>query len=137
MKVVRFRQEAQHKGYRIEGEGKAEGWILRVTPVRAGLANLPCRRFRMIRGSWAKAVLDVSRYIDQNLQEAISAHAKTVADSNKLKAEEILRLRARLLAELKRLRGMQNSLSIPLAELQSAPPKRKRKNPGPPRSTGS
>ena len=64
MKLVCSRPEAQHRGYRIDGQKKGDGWILRVTATRAGLPNLPYRRFRAVRASWEKAVCDVAKYID-------------------------------------------------------------------------
>ena len=60
-------KEAHHRGYLIEGEKKGEALILRVTPTRAGLPNLPYRRFHTVRASWAKAVCDVAKYIDDAL----------------------------------------------------------------------
>jgi hypothetical protein len=69
MRLVRLRQEAHYRGYRIEGEKKGEGLILRVTPTRAGLPSLPCWRFRTLRAPWNKAVGDVATYIDQALAD--------------------------------------------------------------------
>ena len=67
MRLVASRRQAHHCGYRIEGEKRGEGFLLHVTPVRAGLPRLPWARFRTIRGAWDKAVYDVSRYIDDFL----------------------------------------------------------------------
>ena len=69
MRLMSPRQEAHHRGYRIEGEQKSEGFLLRVTPTRAGLPRLPWSRFRTLRASWAKAVRDVTRYIDDALAD--------------------------------------------------------------------
>jgi hypothetical protein len=67
LKILRSQPEAQHRGYRIEGQKKGEGWILRVTATRAGLPMLPFWRFRTLRAPWAKAVGEVARYIDDAL----------------------------------------------------------------------
>ena len=69
MRQVSPRHEAHHRGYRIEGEQKSEGFLLRVTPTRAGLPRLSWSRFRTLRASWAKAVRDVTRYIDDALAD--------------------------------------------------------------------
>ena len=69
MKILCSQPEAQHGGYRIEGQKKGDGWILRVTATRAGLPMLPCWRFRTLGAPWAKAVGDVARYIDEALAE--------------------------------------------------------------------
>jgi hypothetical protein len=116
MKVVRSWHEAHHRGYRIEGERKGEGWILRVTPTGVGLSNLPYTRFRTIGASsnWAKAVLDVTRYIDDFLEEGSAVSLEVTPASKKLKAEEIMRLRARLLVELRHLRAkLESALNPP------------------------
>jgi hypothetical protein len=63
MKQVLKRREAHHRGYRIEGDKKGDGIIIRVTPTRAGLPDLPSWRFRTIRGSWETVVVDVVRAI--------------------------------------------------------------------------
>ena len=67
MRLVFSRHQAHHRGYHIEGEKRGRGFLLRVTPVRAGLPGLPWARFRTIRGVWDKAVCDVTRYIDDFL----------------------------------------------------------------------
>ena len=77
MRQVSPRHEAHHRGYRIEGQQKSEGFLLRVTPTRAGLPRLPWSRFRTLRASWAKAVLDVTRYIDDALADDNRKHGKT------------------------------------------------------------
>ena len=69
MRLVSPQHEAHHRGYRIEGEQKSEGFLLRVTPTRAGLPRLPWSRFRTLRASWAEAVRDVTRFIDDALVE--------------------------------------------------------------------
>ena len=69
MRLVSSRHQAHHRGYRIEGEKRGEGFLLHVTPVRAGLPRLPWARFRTIRGAWDKAVFDVTRYIDDFLAQ--------------------------------------------------------------------
>src|SRR5688572_20297123 len=90
MRVVYLRQEAHHRGYRIEGEKSGEGIILRVTPTQAGLPSLSCWRFRTIRAPWTKAVCDVARYIDQELAD-IGRHSQTEpsAAAKHLEAEDI------------------------------------------------
>ena len=79
MRQVSPRHEAHHRGYRIEGEQKSEGFLLRVTPTRAGLPRLPWSRFCTLRASWAKAVRDVTRYIDDALADIENRkHGKNV-----------------------------------------------------------
>lgn len=136
MKVVRSRHEAHHRGYRIEGERKGEGWILRVTAIGVGLSNLPYTRFHTVGASsnWAKAVLDVTCYIDDFLQEGPAIRLEVTPTSKKLKAEEIMRLRARLLVELRRLRAKLESASNPggtQVSYENSAPKRKRKQSAP------
>ena len=48
-----------------------------MTPTRAGLPRLPWSRFRTLRASWDKAVLDVTRYIDDALADDNRKHGKT------------------------------------------------------------
>ena len=107
MRVVRLRQAAQYQGYHITGEKKGEGWILHVTPTRAGLPSLPCSRFRTVRAPWEKAVVDVARYIDQQVP-ADRRLSQTRAAKHVPSSEEI-RLRSLLEAELKRLREQRAS----------------------------
>lgn len=111
MRVMRNRHEAHHRGYRIEGQQKGEGWILNVVPSRGGLPSLPSWRFRTMRGSWTKAVCDVTRYIDHHTLKQAAGRQDEATAANELKAEEIVRLRARLLVELDRLRAKLDSPS--------------------------
>lgn len=103
-RLASLRREAHHRGYRIEGETKGEGLILRVTPMRESLPNLPCSRFRTIRAPWAKAVTDVAKYIDEALTDSSRPNEKPASESARSN-EEIHRLRSLLRAELKRRRA--------------------------------
>jgi hypothetical protein len=76
--VVRVPHESQHRGYRIEGEKRGEGFLLQVTAMRAGLPQLPWARFRIIRGSWDKGAHDVASYIDDYLGPAATNHGTRV-----------------------------------------------------------
>ena len=109
MKILCSQPEAQHGGYRIEGQKKGDGWILPVTATRAGLPMLPCSRFRTLRAPWAKAVGDVARYIDEALAETRSQ----VQPLMRVPSEEEIRLRCLLEALLKRLRDMQATPPAP------------------------
>ena len=106
MRVVRLRQAAQYQGYLITGEKKGEGWILHVTPTRAGLPSLPCSRFRTVRAPWEKAIGDVARYIDQVLAERRLSQTRVTKHAP---SSEEIRLRSLLEAELKRLREQRAS----------------------------
>ena len=122
MRVVRLPLEAHHRGYRIEGKKQGEGILLRVTPTQTGLPALQWWRFRTIRGSWAKAVCDVARYIDQTLADMPERKPtpKSPSVETQLKVREIIRLRARLLAELKRLRPLKSDPSKSVSRVSPA-----------------
>jgi hypothetical protein len=69
MRLVSLRQEAHHRGYRIEGVKQGEGILLRVTPTRPDLPTLRYSRFRTLRSTWLKAVGVVAGYIDESLDD--------------------------------------------------------------------
>ena len=71
MRPVSVRQEANYRGYRIEGVKQGEGVLLRVTPTRPDLPVLKYSRFRTLRSTWVKAVGAVVGYIDQALIETV------------------------------------------------------------------
>jgi len=103
MKVLRFRQEAHHRGYRIEGEKRGGGWILRVRPPLVPVVDLPCWRFYTLRGSWAKAVVDVARYIDA----AIAAKDNNTATTHHFDVETARKLLVDIQARCERLATVQ------------------------------
>jgi hypothetical protein len=67
MRLVSVRQEAHHRGYRIEGVKQGEGILLRVTPTRPDLPTLSYSQFRTLRATWRNAVGVVVGYIDESL----------------------------------------------------------------------
>jgi hypothetical protein len=73
MRLVSVRQEAHHRGYRIEGVKQGEGILLRVpptrrvTPTRPDLPTLSYSQFRTLRSTWRNAVDVVVGYIDESL----------------------------------------------------------------------
>jgi hypothetical protein len=69
MRLVSLRQEARHRGYRIEGVELGEGIRLHVTPTRPDLPTLRYSRFRTLRSTWLKAVGVVAGYIDESLND--------------------------------------------------------------------
>ena len=76
MRLVSVKQEAHHRGYRIEGFKQGEGMLLRVSPTRPDLPTLKYSRFLTLRASWIKAVGVVAGYIDEAF---IETHEDKVA----------------------------------------------------------
>jgi hypothetical protein len=116
MKLVSVRQEAHHRGYRIEGVKQGEGLLLRVTPTRPDLPTLRYSRFRTLRSTWLKAVGVVVGYIDESLNDTArsfplvesyggNVRVQTNEPTDKEQVDESLRVRALLRSELNRLQA--------------------------------
>jgi hypothetical protein len=109
MRLVSVRQEAHHRGYRIEGVKQGEEILLRVTPTRPDLPTLRYSQFRTLRSTWLKAVGVVVVYIDESLNETgrhgSCAKLRNQHRTDKQQFDEGLRVRAQLASELNRLRA--------------------------------
>jgi hypothetical protein len=119
MRLLRFRQEAHHRGYRIEGQQLGEGWILRVIATGPGLPRLPYWRYRMIRGSWTKAAVDIARHIDSALAKSslvIATPDRTGGETVRRLLADIQALRERLKAEDQPKPPVADSTMPPLQE---------------------
>ena len=79
MKLIIVKQEAHHRGYRIEGVKQGEGLLLYITPTRPDLPILKYSRFRTLRSTWVNAVGVVVGYIDEALIETAHEGEKKVA----------------------------------------------------------
>ena len=79
VKLIIVKQEAHHRGYRIEGVKQGEGLLLHVTPTRPDLPILEYSRFRTLRSTWVKAVRVVVGYIDEALIDTAREGEKEVA----------------------------------------------------------
>lgn len=105
MRLVSVRQEAHHRGYRIEGMKQGEGILLRVTPTRPDLPTLSYSQFRTLRSTWRNAVDVVVGYIDESLSEtSLSISAKPACDRQAPDRREPMGPRP-LWSELKRLQA--------------------------------
>jgi hypothetical protein len=121
MRLVSSRQEAQYRGYRIEGVKQGEGLLLHVAPTRPHLPDLKYWRFRTLRSTWVKAVGVVVGYIDEAFVDTVRgcppSRARECTEDDPMfvpsQVEELLRLNALLQGELTDLRNILSLASPP------------------------
>lgn len=69
VRLIISKQEAHYRGYRIEGQKRGQVIFVKVSPSRWHLPVLRFTRFRVIRSTWAKTLVEVAAYIDEMLTE--------------------------------------------------------------------